>query len=73
MPNAFFPVLNLYKQAAQPFLSRDQFDANPSSKGYLMAGSVQQVIDKLLYELELFNHTRFLAQMSAGTVEQTKY
>lgn len=55
-----------------PPLSREQFDASRSSKGYLMVGSVQQVIDKILYEHELFNHTRFLAQMSVGTVEHKK-
>lgn len=53
-------------------LSREQFDANRSLKGYLMVGSVQQVIDKILYEHELFNHTRFLAQMSVGTVDHQK-
>ena len=34
----------------------------------LMVGSVQQVIDKILYEHELFGQTRFLAQASIGTV-----
>jgi alkanesulfonate monooxygenase SsuD/methylene tetrahydromethanopterin reductase-like flavin-dependent oxidoreductase (luciferase family) len=33
-----------------------------------MAGSVQQVIDKILYEHELFGFTRFLAQASVGNV-----
>ena len=33
---------------------------------------MQQVIDKILYEHDLFNHTRFLAQMSVGTVDHQK-
>ena len=33
-----------------------------------MVGSVQQVIDKILYEHELFGNTRFLAQASVGNV-----
>lgn len=37
-----------------------------------MVGSAQQVIDKILFEHELFNHTRFLAQMSVGTVDHKK-
>ena len=37
-------------------------------KGALLVGSPQQVIDKILYEHELFGHTRFLAQMSIGTL-----
>jgi len=37
-----------------------------------MVGSVQEVIDKILFEHELFNHTRFLAQMSVGTMDHKK-
>jgi hypothetical protein len=33
-----------------------------------MVGSVQQVIDKILYEYELFGFTRFMAQASVGNV-----
>ena len=51
-----------------PPLSRQQFDTSRSPKGALMVGSVQQVIDKILYEHELFGNTRFMAQASVGTV-----
>lgn len=51
-----------------PPLSRQQFDYSRSPKGALMVGSVQQVIDKILYEHELFGYTRFLAQASIGNV-----
>jgi probable LLM family oxidoreductase len=51
-----------------PPLSRQQFDYSRSPKGALMVGSVQQVIDKILYEHELFGNTRFLAQASVGNV-----
>jgi probable LLM family oxidoreductase len=60
------------KERGWPLLTRDQFDANRSAKGYLMVGSVQQVIDKILYEHELFGNSRFLAQMSVGTVDHKK-
>ncbi|HUH19565.1 LLM class flavin-dependent oxidoreductase [Albibacterium sp.] len=46
--------------------TRRQFDNSRSSKGALMVGSVQQVIDKILYEYELFGNTRFMAQASIG-------
>lgn len=49
-------------------LSRQQFDYLRSPKGALMVGSVQQVIDKILYEHELFGNTRFMAQASVGNV-----
>ncbi len=37
-----------------------------------MVGSVQEVIDKILYEHELFDNTRFLAQASVGNVPHAK-
>lgn len=48
--------------------TRQQFDYSRAAKGALMVGSVQQVIDKILYEYELFGNTRFLAQASIGNV-----
>lgn len=51
-----------------PPLSRQQFEFSRTPKGALMVGSVQQVIDKILYEHELFGFTRFLAQASIGPV-----
>jgi probable LLM family oxidoreductase len=51
-----------------PPLSRQQFENSRSPKGALMVGSIQQVIDKVLYEHELFGNTRFLAQASVGNV-----
>lgn len=51
-----------------PPLSRNHFDQSRSPKGALMVGSVQEVIDKILYEYELFGFTRFMAQSSIGNV-----
>lgn len=55
-----------------PPLTRQQFDYSRSGNGALLVGSVQQVIDKILYEHELFGNTRFLAQMSLGTLSHDK-
>ena len=55
-----------------PPTNRQQFDASLSPKGSLLVGSPQQVIDKILYEHELFGHTRFLAQMSLGAMPHDK-
>jgi alkanesulfonate monooxygenase SsuD/methylene tetrahydromethanopterin reductase-like flavin-dependent oxidoreductase (luciferase family) len=38
------------------------------SRGALFVGDPQQVIDKILWEHELFGHQRFLMQMSVGTM-----
>ncbi len=49
-------------------LSREQYDYLRSPKSALMVGSVNEVVDKILYQHELFGNTRFLAQASIGTV-----
>ena len=53
-------------------LSRQQFDFMRAPKGALVVGSPQEVIDKILYEHELFHNTRFLAQMSLGDMPHGK-
>lgn len=49
-------------------MSRQQFDASITRQGALLVGSSQEIVDKILYEHELFGHTRFLAQMSIGAL-----
>ena len=51
-----------------PPFTRGQFEQSRSGKGALMVGSVQEVLDKILYEYELFGFTRFMAQASIGNV-----
>lgn len=49
-------------------MSRADFDAATEPHEHLLVGSPQQVIDKILYEHNIFGHTRFLAQMSIGAM-----
>src|SRR5947209_9989250 len=49
-------------------MSRADFDASTSLRGALAVGSPQQVVDKILYQHEIFGHQRFLAQMSVGSM-----
>ncbi len=37
-------------------------------RGALVAGSPEQVAEKILYQHELFGHQRFLMQVSVGTM-----
>jgi alkanesulfonate monooxygenase SsuD/methylene tetrahydromethanopterin reductase-like flavin-dependent oxidoreductase (luciferase family) len=46
-------------------LNRAQFD-QLRSHGPLIVGNVQQAIDKILHQHELFGNTRFLAQLVTG-------
>ena len=45
-----------------------QFEALRGPRGALVAGSPQEVIDKILYEHELFANDRFLLHISVGTL-----
>jgi probable LLM family oxidoreductase len=53
-------------------MNRNDFDAMRSPHGSLIVGSPQEVVDKILYEHSLFKHTRFLVQMSVGTMAHDK-
>lgn len=69
----FFPsyaemMSRIGRERGWPPTTRQQFDYMRSEEGSLLVGSPQQVIDKILYEHELFGHTRFLAQMSVGAL-----
>jgi probable LLM family oxidoreductase len=43
-----------------------QFDRLRSLRGALVVGSPQEVVEKILFQHELFGHQRFLAQISVG-------
>jgi probable LLM family oxidoreductase len=47
-------------------MPRAHFEHLASPQGCLFVGSPQQIIDKILYEHELFGHQRFLAQIDIG-------
>ena len=49
-------------------MSREQFDYMRAPEGSLMVGSVEQVVEKIVYEHQLFGFTRFFAQASLGFV-----
>jgi probable LLM family oxidoreductase len=56
------------RERGWPPMNRAQYEALRSPRGALAVGSPQEVIDKILFEHELFGHQRYLAQMSVGTV-----
>jgi probable LLM family oxidoreductase len=49
-------------------MTREQFDALCSPRGALVVGSPEEVVEKLRFQRELFGNTRFLAQMSVGSI-----
>ncbi len=49
-------------------MSRADFDASTGLHGANFVGSPQQVIEKILFQHEVFGHDRFLMQLTVGTV-----
>jgi probable LLM family oxidoreductase len=54
------------RERGWPPMTRRQFDASRGLRGALAVGSVDQVIEKILFEHDLFHNDRFLAQVSVG-------
>jgi alkanesulfonate monooxygenase SsuD/methylene tetrahydromethanopterin reductase-like flavin-dependent oxidoreductase (luciferase family) len=53
-------------------LARQDFDALRTLYGALFVGSPADVVEKILFQHEIFGHDRFLAQMSVGTMPHAK-
>jgi alkanesulfonate monooxygenase SsuD/methylene tetrahydromethanopterin reductase-like flavin-dependent oxidoreductase (luciferase family) len=68
----FYPHYSAYFRQHAPQASyaaavpRETYELRAAPTGPLFVGSPQQIIDKVLYERELFGHDRFLAQVDLG-------
>ena len=60
------------RERGWPPMSREQFEASCTLKGANVVGDPQQVIDKILYQHQIFGHDRFMLQMSVGSVPHDK-
>lgn len=75
--DTFFPayaaMMNaIGRERNWPPLGREAFDASREPRGANFVGSPQEVIDKILFQHEIFQHDRFLLQMSVGTLPHAK-
>jgi probable LLM family oxidoreductase len=61
-------MTRLGRERGWPPTSRGQFDSETGLAGALFVGSPQQVVDKILYQHEIFHHDRFLIQLTVGTM-----
>jgi probable LLM family oxidoreductase len=52
--------------------TRQHFEALRSPRGALAVGSPQEVVDKILFQHDIFGHDRYLAQFSVGTMPHAK-
>lgn len=71
--DTFFPHYAAYFAENMPRagrLDREVLDAWAAPDGALFAGSPAEIIDKILWEHEMLGHTRFLAQVGLGNLDQ---
>jgi len=71
-PSYAYVMSNIGKERGWPPTTRGQYEAGRSKPGALLVGSPQEVIDKILYEKELFGLDRFLLHVSVGTMPHAK-
>ncbi len=60
------------RERGWPPPSREHFDQERSPHGAILVGSPQQVVDKILYEHEMFGMQRFMLQLTVGTMPHDK-
>ncbi len=60
------------RERGWPPMNREHYEMMRMPEGSLLVGSPQQVIDKILFEHELFGNTRFLLHISVGTLPHAK-
>jgi alkanesulfonate monooxygenase SsuD/methylene tetrahydromethanopterin reductase-like flavin-dependent oxidoreductase (luciferase family) len=60
------------RERGWPPTTREQVEAGRTPRGHLFVGSPQEVIDKILFQHEIFGHQRFLAQLGVGTLPHAK-
>lgn len=53
-------------------MTRSDFDHMATLRGANFVGSPGDVIEKVLYQYEIFHHDRFLVQFSVGTMPHDK-
>ena len=65
----YYPYINdtFLRLRDVPF-PKDRYAESTSIKNAIMVGSPQQIIEKILYQYELFGHHRFIAQIDHGNL-----
>jgi hypothetical protein len=56
------------RERGWPPLQREQFEASRTLRGANFVGSPQELVEKILFQHELFGHRRFLIQLTVGTI-----
>jgi probable LLM family oxidoreductase len=67
-PSYAYVMSKIGRERGWPPTTRAQFEAGRGTQGSLLVGSPQEIIDKILFEKELFGLSRFLLHVSVGTM-----
>jgi probable LLM family oxidoreductase len=74
----YYPYYYSYRNSISPkpgqeySVSRDDFGQYVSADNTMAVGSPQQIIEKILYQHELFGHSRFMTQLDIGGLPYAK-
>jgi probable LLM family oxidoreductase len=60
------------RERGWPPMRREQYETSATLRGANFVGSPQEVAEKILFQHSLFNHQRFLLQLSVGTMPHDK-
>jgi probable LLM family oxidoreductase len=70
---SFQLVMNkIGRERGWPGMTREQFEASCTLRGANFIGSPDDIIEKILFQHELFGHDRLLLQLSVGTMAHDK-
>jgi probable LLM family oxidoreductase len=74
--DAFVPFKTMMDQIGRERgwrpMTRQDFEASRTLRGANFVGSPQEVIEKILFQHEIFGHQRFLLQMTVGSMPHDK-
>ena len=69
---SFGPVASVMNKIGQergwPPMTREQYAAAASLRGANFVGTPEQVVEKILYQHEIFGHDRFMLQLTVGSM-----
>jgi alkanesulfonate monooxygenase SsuD/methylene tetrahydromethanopterin reductase-like flavin-dependent oxidoreductase (luciferase family) len=67
-PHAAAMMNAIGRERGWPPMGRADYDAAATLRGANFVGSPQQIVEKILFQHELFGHDRFLVQFAVGSL-----
>ncbi|MDH4111599.1 MAG: LLM class flavin-dependent oxidoreductase [Actinomycetota bacterium] len=71
-PHVAVMMNKIGRERGWPPLTRERYDGEATLRGANFVGSPQQVIEKILFQHEIFEHDRFLVQFGVGALPHDK-